>query len=139
MTGSTRSSWTATARRPASRPARSACSPAAASTGRRASGRIALSDFLKSDQGKDFEIKATAPKDPIFGSGVGGGLRKDDTALREKLNAANRGRPRRRHLRGSGIQRGYGLTKGEKRFSLFMGFCGPCARSDSFSTESCPR
>ena len=49
---------------------------------------IALSDFLKSDQGKDFEVKATAPKDPIFGSGVGGGLRKDDTALREKLNAA---------------------------------------------------
>ena len=40
------------------------------------------------DQGKDFEVKATAPKDPILGSGVGGGLRKDDTALREKLNAA---------------------------------------------------
>ena len=49
---------------------------------------IALADFLKSDQGKDFEVKATAPKDPILGNGVGGGLRKDDTALREKLNAA---------------------------------------------------
>jgi len=49
---------------------------------------IALADFLKSDQGKDFEVKATAPKDPILGNGVGGGIRKDDTALREKLNAA---------------------------------------------------
>src|SRR5215472_9271738 len=49
---------------------------------------IALADFLKSDQGKDFEVKATAPKDPILGQGVGGGLRKDDQALREKLNAA---------------------------------------------------
>jgi polar amino acid transport system substrate-binding protein len=49
---------------------------------------IALADFMKSDQGKDFEVKATAPKDPILGNGVGGGVRKDDTALREKLNAA---------------------------------------------------
>jgi polar amino acid transport system substrate-binding protein len=50
---------------------------------------IALSDFLKSDAGKDFERKATAPKDPILGEGgVGGGLRKDDTALKDKLNAA---------------------------------------------------
>ena len=44
--------------------------------------------FLKSDEGKDFEVKATAPKDPILGQGVGGGVRKDDQALREKLNAA---------------------------------------------------
>ncbi len=49
---------------------------------------IALNDFLKSDQGKDFEVKATAPKDPILGGGVGGGVRKSDDALREKLNAA---------------------------------------------------
>jgi polar amino acid transport system substrate-binding protein len=49
---------------------------------------IALQDFLKSDQGKDFEVKATAPKDPIFGEGVGGGVRKDDQTLRQKLNAA---------------------------------------------------
>jgi polar amino acid transport system substrate-binding protein len=34
------------------------------------------------------EVKATVPTDPIFGDGVGGGLRKDDTALKEKLNAA---------------------------------------------------
>jgi polar amino acid transport system substrate-binding protein len=49
---------------------------------------IALDAFLKSDQGKDMEVKATVPSDPIFGDGVGGGLRKDDTALKEKLNAA---------------------------------------------------
>jgi polar amino acid transport system substrate-binding protein len=49
---------------------------------------IALQDFLKTEQGKDFEVKATAPKDPIFGEGVGGGVRKDDPELRQKLNAA---------------------------------------------------
>jgi polar amino acid transport system substrate-binding protein len=49
---------------------------------------IALADFLKTDQGKDFEVKWTAPKDPIFGDGVGGGLRKDDTALKDALNKA---------------------------------------------------
>ncbi|HVO02451.1 MAG TPA: transporter substrate-binding domain-containing protein [Candidatus Cybelea sp.] len=49
---------------------------------------IALDAFLKSDQGKDMEVKATVPSDPIFGDGVGGGLRKDDTALKDKLNAA---------------------------------------------------
>jgi polar amino acid transport system substrate-binding protein len=49
---------------------------------------IALADFLKSDQGKDMEVKATVPSDPIFGDGVGGGLRKDDNALRERLNEA---------------------------------------------------
>lgn len=49
---------------------------------------VALAEFLKSDQGKDIEVKATAPKDPIFGEGVGGGVRKDDPDLRAKLNAA---------------------------------------------------
>src|SRR5215470_13725946 len=49
---------------------------------------VALLDFLKSDQGKDFEKKALAPNDPIFGEGVGAGIRKDDTALKEKINAA---------------------------------------------------
>jgi polar amino acid transport system substrate-binding protein len=34
------------------------------------------------------EVKATVPSDPIFGDGVGGGLRKDDNALRERLNEA---------------------------------------------------
>ncbi len=49
---------------------------------------IALDAFLKSDAGKDFEVKWTAPPDPIFGYGVGGGIRKTDAALKEKLNKA---------------------------------------------------
>jgi len=49
---------------------------------------IALDAFLKTDTGKDFEVKWTAPPDPIFGYGVGGGIRKDDTALKERLNKA---------------------------------------------------
>jgi polar amino acid transport system substrate-binding protein len=49
---------------------------------------IALADFLKSDAGKDFEVKWTAPKDPIFGIGVGGGILKGNTELKEKLNKA---------------------------------------------------
>ncbi|TXH36644.1 MAG: transporter substrate-binding domain-containing protein [Rhodospirillaceae bacterium] len=49
---------------------------------------IALDAFLKSDQGKDYEVKYVAPDDPIFGDGVGAGLRKGDTALKEKINAA---------------------------------------------------
>ncbi len=51
--------------------------------------RIALDDFLKSDAGKDYEVKWTAAPDPILGGGqVGGGILKTNTALKEKLNAA---------------------------------------------------
>ncbi len=51
---------------------------------------VALSEFLKSDEGKDFEVKATPPQTDkvVFGYGVGGGVRKSDTALKEKLNQA---------------------------------------------------
>ena len=49
---------------------------------------IALDAFLKSDAGKDYEMKAQAPDDPIFGQGVGGGLRKEDDDLEGKLNTA---------------------------------------------------
>lgn len=49
---------------------------------------IALDAFLKSPTGAGYEVKATAPDDPIFGFGVGGGMRKEDDALEGKLNAA---------------------------------------------------
>ena len=49
---------------------------------------IALDDFMKTDAGKDFEVKFTESKDPILGSGVGGGILKTNTALKEKFNAA---------------------------------------------------
>lgn len=48
---------------------------------------LALTAFLESDEGKDMEIKGTA-SDPLFGYGVGMGLRKGDTELKDKMNAA---------------------------------------------------
>ncbi|MGE0210132.1 MAG: transporter substrate-binding domain-containing protein [Parvibaculaceae bacterium] len=50
----------------------------------------ALDAYLQTDQGKACcELKGAVPEDPeILGQGVGGGLRKEDTALKEKLNAA---------------------------------------------------
>jgi len=49
---------------------------------------LAFQDFLNSDSGQDFEIKAQLSDVAIFGPGVGGGIRKGDTELREKMNAA---------------------------------------------------
>ncbi len=51
---------------------------------------IALKDFLKTDQGQACcELKGNVADDQeIFGPGVGIGLRKDETELKEKLNAA---------------------------------------------------
>lgn len=43
-----------------------------------------LEPFLKANP--DFGVKASWPQDPIFGEGVGGGVRKEDTALKETLN-----------------------------------------------------
>ena len=50
----------------------------------------ALADFLKSDAGKDFEVKEEIPSkfDPLLGDGVGGGIRKGDTALKDKIDKA---------------------------------------------------
>ena len=50
---------------------------------------VALDDFLKSDQGRECEVKLLIPADfdrATMGDGVGGGVRKSDTALRQKLN-----------------------------------------------------
>jgi polar amino acid transport system substrate-binding protein len=51
---------------------------------------IALDAFLKSDEGKACcDLKGNvAPDDEVLGPGVGAGLRKEDTALKEKINAA---------------------------------------------------
>lgn len=51
---------------------------------------LALVAFLKTEQGMACcEMKATVPPDSsILGFGVGGGTRKEDTALKDKLNAA---------------------------------------------------
>ena len=51
-------------------------------------GSITLDDFLKSPQGKDFELKAVAPRDPVLGLGIGAGLRKSDGKLKEEINRA---------------------------------------------------
>lgn len=49
---------------------------------------LAMSDFLDSPEGADFEIKASLSDDAIFGVGVGAGIRQEDTELVEKFNAA---------------------------------------------------
>lgn len=49
---------------------------------------LALTPFLESDPGACCEVKTELFDIDIFGPGVGVGLRKEDTALKEKFNAA---------------------------------------------------
>jgi len=49
---------------------------------------LALQPFLDSAAGKCCEIKGELKDVAVFGPGVGGGMRKSDTALRAKFNAA---------------------------------------------------
>lgn len=53
-----------------------------------AAAGIQIQDFLKKPEGADYEVKVTLPHEKMFGYGDGGGLRKDDTALKDRLNAA---------------------------------------------------
>ena len=53
------------------------------------SNAIAADAFLKSEAGSCCELKGTVPDDPdVIGQGVGGGVRKGDTELKSKINAA---------------------------------------------------
>ena len=49
---------------------------------------IQIGDFLRKPEGQAYEVKQTLPHDQLFGYGDGGGVRKTDAALRDKLNAA---------------------------------------------------
>lgn len=61
-----------------------------------AAGRIDLQladetgvyDFLKTADGSKMEKKGTLPKDPMFGPGIGAGLRKQDADLKKKFDLA---------------------------------------------------
>ncbi len=44
-------------------------------------------------------MKGTPPADPVFGEGIGVGVRKDDTELLEKINAGIKGASRQRRIR----------------------------------------
>lgn len=49
---------------------------------------LTIEPFLKTAAGAGLADKGLAPKDPLFGSGIGAGIRKGDSALRDKINTA---------------------------------------------------
>lgn len=49
---------------------------------------LAASEFMASKAGANLESKGLAPRDPIFGPGVGAGLRKQDAALKQQFDTA---------------------------------------------------
>ena len=48
----------------------------------------AMAEFVQSPDAKEVAYLATVPFDPLFGKGVGAGLRKDDTELKARLDKA---------------------------------------------------
>lgn len=49
---------------------------------------VAADDFVKANAAKGIGAKLIVPADPIFGVGAGAGIRKNDTKLKDKINAA---------------------------------------------------
>lgn len=49
---------------------------------------VGMHDYLSSKEGASLEKKGTVPKDPIFGPGIGVGLRKQDIDLKSKVDSA---------------------------------------------------
>ena len=49
---------------------------------------LTIEPMLKSNAGSGLADKGLAPKDPLFGSGIGAAVRKGDDSLREQLNTA---------------------------------------------------
>jgi polar amino acid transport system substrate-binding protein len=49
---------------------------------------LQLTLFMKNVPGQPYEIKGITPVDPILGRGAGAGIRKGDTVLKDRINAA---------------------------------------------------